>query len=176
MKLWLTFKTIVSVVAIFIGAYIFSTMAKDFNSFEPWAALTFMLILAVLPWFPWKNYKKPLPTSDPESPLLIIKNSKTRSLVTKILAMLSFLIGFIVFATIVMGLFNIYLISIEFLLLLIGLFIMIKYTLKEGMPGPVILGEIAAGSYKRPLRIVYFICALSLVLLMIVFYIADVQL
>lgn len=113
--LWLTFKTFVSVVAIFIGAYILSAMSKDLNSFEPWAALTFMLLLAVLPWFPWKNYEKPLPTPAPESPLLTIKNSKTRRLVTIILAMLSFLIGFIVFASIVMGLFNIYPVSTEFL-------------------------------------------------------------
>ena len=176
MKLWLTFKTIVSVVAIFIGAYIFSTMSKDLNSFEPWAALTFMVLLAILPWFPWKNYEKPLPTSDLGPPLLIIKNSKTRKLVTTILAMLSFLIGFIVFASIVMGLFNIYPVSIEFLLLLMGLFIMVKYTLKEDMPGPISFFGIKAGPYKRPLRIVYFICALSLVLLMIVFYIVGVKL
>lgn len=176
MKLWLTFKTIISVAAIFIGAYIFSTMSKDLSSFEPWAALIFMLLLAVLPWFPWKNYEKTLPTPDHEPPLFIIKNIKIRGLVTKILVMLSFLIGFIVFASILMVLFNIYPISIEFLLILVGLFIMVKYTLKEHMPGPAILGGISAGPYKRPLRIVYFICALSLVLLMTVFYIAGVKL
>lgn len=53
---------------------------------------------------------------------------------------------------------------VEAMVFLGGLIIVVKYMLKDEMYGR--FGEIASGSYKRPLSILYLICALALVTLM----------